>query len=191
MRLMSRFVFLGLMAAALFVKAGPVLAQQGREAEMRAAQPGPIHKNLAKKVGEYTTQSKFTAPGVAAQESHGTAKITSALEGRFLLEENTGTFFGRPIQGMRLLGYNNASKKYEGIWTYTMSTGIMTLVGTSEDDGKTIKLTATYDGPMGEKQTLHVVTHDVDDDHFVVELVAKNPDGNKGASLETTYSRKK
>jgi hypothetical protein len=191
MRLMSSVIFLGLMAAGLFVQAGPALAQQGREAEMRAAQPGPIHKHLAKKVGEYTTQTKFTAPGVATQESHGTAQITSALDGRFLLEENTGTFFGRPIKGMRLLGYNNASKKYEGIWTYTMSTGIMTLAGTSEDDGKTIKLTATYDGPMGEKQTLHVVTRDVDDDHFVVELTAKNPDGSKGASLETTYSRKK
>jgi hypothetical protein len=191
MRLMLAIVGLGLMAAGSFVQAGAGLAQQDREAAMRAAQPGPIHKHLAKKAGEYATQTKFTAPGVAAQESHGTAKITSALDGRFLLEENAGTFFGQPIKGMRLLGYNNASKKYEGVRTYTMSTGIMTLSGTSDDDGKTIKLTATYDGPMGEKQALQVVTREVDDDHFVVELTAKNPDGTKGASLETTYSRKK
>ncbi len=187
---MITIVFVTLLTTGLFLDAAPSKAQQGREEEMRAAQPGPVHKQLAKRAGEYTTRTHFTAPGAPAQDFDGTAKITPVLEGRFLLEEYAGTLLGKPVQGMRLLGYNNHSKKYEGIWTYTRSTGIMRLVGIGDADGKTIKLTATYDGPSG-KQTLHVAIRGVDDDHFIVELISKKPDGSTGSSLVTTYTRKK
>jgi hypothetical protein len=72
-----------------------------------------------------------------------------------------------------------------------MATGIMTMTGTSKDQGKTIDWTASYTNPTGAKQTLYVTTRQVDDDQFVVELVAKTPDGKKGPTLETTYVRKK
>jgi hypothetical protein len=181
------------MIAVLLLAATPSAGQEDRDAAMRAAQPGPVHKHMAKRIGEYTTTTKFfVQPGGAGQESHGTAKITGALDGRFLLEENSGTFFGQPLTGLRLYGYNNGSKQYEAVWTYSRSTGIMNLVGTSKDDGKTINWTATYDDPKGAKQTLYVVTRNIDDDHFVIELIVKSADGSKGPpTMETTYSRKR
>ncbi|MGH9866381.1 MAG: hypothetical protein ACRD4H_13295, partial [Candidatus Acidiferrales bacterium] len=38
-----------------------------------AAQPGPIHAELMKRAGKYTTTMTFSAPGVEPQESTGTA----------------------------------------------------------------------------------------------------------------------
>jgi hypothetical protein len=179
------------------VAAGLVLAataqgqdrQAEREAAMAAALPGPVHKELAKLAGEYTTVAKFTPqPGAPAMESKGTAKITVILEGRFLSEENTGSMVGVPLRGLRLTGYNSGTRQYEGCWLYTMATGIMSLTGTSKDEGRTIDWVATYTDPQGQKQTLHILNRHLDDDHFVVVLKTPN---EKGPVLETTYSRKK
>jgi hypothetical protein len=163
----------------------PACAQENDE-------PGAIHKRLAKLAGEYTTVTRFRPqPDADAQESKGKARITSVLGGRFLSEENSGTMLGQPFTGMRLIGYNNGTGKYEATWTYTGSTAQMRLVGTSKDDGKTIQWTATVDTGKGGKMTLYVVTKHMDDDHFSYELYTKMEHGKKGASFETTYTRKK
>ncbi len=65
------------------------------------------------------------------------------------------------------------------------------MTGTSKDDGKTIEWIATYMNNQHGKETLYVTTRRLDDDHFVVELVAKTPNGEKGPTLETTYTRRK
>jgi hypothetical protein len=156
-------------------------------------QPGPIHARLAKLAGEYTTENTFRVnPDDKPVKTAGTATITSVLGGRFLREEGSGTFMGRPNATLKLYGYNDAAGHYESTWVYTGSTGMMALVGTSPDDGKTIEWTGTYDQGKGDKATLYVITRFLDEDHFVVELHAKKPgSGEKGPVLETTYTRKK
>jgi hypothetical protein len=159
---------------------------------LRAMAPRPPHQELARLAGEYTTHTQFRpAPGAPPLESSGTAMITTILDGRFLREENAGTTMGQPYFGMRLIGYNNGSKRYEGIWTYTMSTAMMSLSGGSADGGKTIDFTATFDNEVGKRETFQIVQRRLDDDRFVVELKAKSPDGGEGPSLTTTYTRKK
>lgn len=159
--------------------------------EMQNAAPGAEHARLAKLAGDYTTAGKFTAaPGAAPMEFGGDAKLSMTLDGRFLVEEDTGTFAGQPSKSFKMLGYNNASKRYEGIWTYTMSTAIMTLNGASADGGRTVSFNASWDDEAGAKRNLQIVMRQIDDDHFVVELTDKSPDGKPGPVLMTTYSRK-
>jgi hypothetical protein len=159
---------------------------------MHDAEPGPRHANLATLAGEYSTLTRvFMAPGAPPQESTGDAKLSMMLEGRFLAEDDSGMFFGQPTKSFKMVGYNNATGHYEGIWTYTMSTSIMTLNGTSKDGGRTINFAATYDDQGGVKQKLDIVMLQTDNDHFVVELRGKQPDGKPGPRLQTTYTRKK
>ena len=154
--------------------------------------PGPEHANLTRLAGEYTTVTKFfMAPGAPPQESTGEAKLWMTLDGRFLSEDDSGMFFGQQMKSFRMVGYNNASKRYEAIWTYTMSTAIMTLNGTSKDGGKTITLAGSFDDQGGVKQKLDVVMRQMDSDHLVVELSGTTPDGKTGPLLQTTYTRKK
>ena len=167
-------------------------AVSGEQHDMQSAVPGPEHSSLAKLAGDYTTTTKFfMQPNATAAESAGTAKLSMTLDGRFLVEDDAGMFMGQSIKGFKMLGYNNSSKRYEGVWTYTMATGIMTLNGTSTDGGKTLTFAATFDGDGGKKETLDIVMKRTDDDHFVVELSGKMPDGKPGPKLVTTYSRKK
>ena len=181
-----RMIRPGLVVAVLVLATVGAAAQESSQ----AANPGSVHQQLNKRIGNYKTSTRFTMqPGGPATESSGTAKITGALGGRFLIEENSGTFMGETTSGLRLIGYNNTSKQYEECWTYTMSTGILTLTGTSSDDGKTVNLKGSFAAEGGTRQNLKVITRQLDADHFVVELIGENPDGKDGPVLATTYTR--
>lgn len=157
-----------------------------------SAKPGAPQASLAKLAGEYNRIVLFVGQtGAAAAPSSGTAKISVVLGGRFILEESMDTVFGRPVEGLRLYGYNNVTKQYEMARMYTMSTGITMMKGTSSDGGKTIDFSGETDTSGMAKMPLHAHFRQVDDDQFVVTLSTAGPDGKESPFQETTYTRKK
>ena len=202
MRKMSR-LNLVVTVALLFVAAAAAQAQSPQEsarpraqqtqdemerAVAEAAKPGPMHAQLMKRAGKYTTRTTFSAPGAEPQESTGTATLKAILGGRFLEEENSGESLGQPSAGLRLYGYNNGSKQYEAIWIYDGSTAFLVLDGTSDDNGKTVRYTGAFLGPDGSRQTLRVIIEQQDADHFVVRMLGEGP-GDAMSTLATTYTR--
>lgn len=184
---------LTLFAAPAFAQAHPDQNQGATTADKPSpSKPGAEQAFLAKRAGEYTRAIKFVGQSSAdATPSTGTSKISVVLDGRFIQEENSDTVFGRPVLGLRLWGYNNATKQYEAIWTYTMSTAILMLTGTSNDGGKTIEYTSTSGTPGGNNAPLHARVRQVSDDQIVVTLSSTGEDGKEAAFQETTYTRKK
>ena len=164
--------------------------QQAMQALAEAAKPGPIHAQLMKRAGDYTTTETYSAPGAEPQQSSGTATLKSILGGRFLEEENSGDSLGARYSGLRLYGYNNGSKQYEAVWIYDGSTAFLVLDGSSDDNGKTVRYTGAFLGPGGARQTLRVTITQQDDDHFTVKLLGEAP-GGAMSTLETTYTRTK
>jgi hypothetical protein len=157
-----------------------------------ANKPGPEQAFLAKRAGEYTRTIRFVGQGGAdANPFTGTAKISVALGGRFVVEENNDVVFGRPVSGLRIYGFNNVTKQYEAVWMYTMSTAMIRMTGTSDDGGKTIDLSGTSADLHSGAVPLHAVVRQVDDDEFVVTLMSKGTDGKEAAFQETTYTRRK
>jgi hypothetical protein len=190
----SRFVHVGIAVAGLLLASVAAMSQEksNKNKAPAADKHSPEHEELARLAGDYSTVSKFCMkPGDEPLASKGTARITSILGGRFLMEENTGTQFGQPFQGLRLVGYNSGTKQYQASWTYSMSTAIMCLTGTSKRLGKPIEWTGSFTDDKGEKHILHVITRKTDADQFVVQLFGKTADGQNGPTLETTYVRKK
>jgi hypothetical protein len=185
----------------LILTATATFAQEGSTQKSEAApnvpaadvtKPGPEQAFLAKRAGEYSRIVKFVAqPNADANASIGTAKISVTLDGRFIVEENTDTVFGRPVSGTRIYGYNKITKQYEAVWMYTMSTAMLFLSGTSSDGGKTIDLTGMSQNHRGDKIPIHATIRQVDDDEFVVTLMSTAADGKEAAFQETTYTRKK
>lgn len=151
--------------------------------------PGAAHKQLAKMVGDWETSTTSTMGGPDATK--GTAKIAAILEGRFFKEEATGEMMGHQFTSFKTIGYNNGAKKYESMWLYTRSTAMMTLNGTSTDDGKTITLAATAAGPGGKNEEMTVVMKWTDDNTFTVTLSFKMNPAAPEEKMETTYTRKK
>jgi len=153
--------------------------------------PGPEHKALMKLAGDYSVKTTMRMGDGPAMESAGTAKLGAHLDGRFLAEHGDGEMMGQKFTSFKVYGYNTGAKKYEGVWAYTGNTSMMNLSGTSDDGCKTIKFTGTFERAPGEKNNFAITMKRVDDDHFSVEMAAKNPDGTPGPSMMSNYSRKK
>jgi len=153
--------------------------------------PGAPHKQLAKMVGDWDTMMTFSMGGQAMPGSKGTAKISAMLGDRFFKEDATGEMMGQPYTSFKTIGYNNGTKKYEGMWLYTMSTAMMTLTGSSTDDGKTITLAATVAESADKKEEMTIVMKWIDENTFTVTLTSKGDAAGPDASLETKYTRKK
>ena len=122
------------------------------EAMLKAGAPTENHKALEPLDGEWSTEVKvWMAPDAPPQESTGTCKRKWILEGRFLEETVTGKFLGRAYHGRGLLGYDNLKKQYTTVYVDSMSTGIVTMLGTLDKAGKTFTYTGEYDDPLTGK----------------------------------------
>ncbi|MBI1737736.1 MAG: DUF1579 family protein [Acidobacteria bacterium] len=167
---------------------------QGRVAkevqrEQQESQPQAEHQILVKRAGDYVTHTKYYwTPRNPPQESAGTARFSTMLDGRFLVEEDHGSFIDQPSTGYRIYGYNNGAKQYEAVWTYTRSTAILTMTGQSKDGGKTIDYAAQFDEAQHKIKKLFVHFQQVNDDEFVIELSGEMPDDPR---VVTTYTRRK
>jgi hypothetical protein len=192
------FVVVPLLAASLLSTrqapeyTSPPELQATLEAHEKAIQPGTQHIDLMRFAGEYTTKESLYLPGTdKPQVSDGFATIKSEMGGRFLVEHNDGSLMGEPYTGVRIYGYNNGSKQYEGVWTYSGSTGVRLLSGSSKDEGKTIDFIANFrDDAAGLPRTMSVTLKLLDPDHFEVEVKGTLPNGSQGTQLVTVYTRK-
>jgi hypothetical protein len=194
-----------LLGGILFSTGAALGAHQSRAVSVNAGQMGRAagpsdaqHALLMKLVGEYDRVIKFvgqTRPGgqagAMAAPSSGTCKISAVLGGRFILEESHDTVFGRPVDGLRIYGYDDATKQFEMARMYTMSNGITLMKGTSNDFGNTIEFTGEADtGGMGS-MVMHAEMKQIDADRFSVVLSTVGADGKETPFQETDYTRKK
>lgn len=150
------------------------------------------HTSLAKLAGEYDRVIKFVGQtGAMAAPSSGTSKFSVVLGGRFILEESHDTVFGRPVDGLRIYGYNDATKQYEMARMYTMSNAITIMEGTSSDSGKTIEFNGEAGARGGNRMSLRASFRQSDEDHFSVTMSSVGADGKDAPFQETDYARKK
>src|SRR5262245_18582400 len=123
--------------------------EQIMELVEKLGKPGPDHKLLEPLVGEFTCQDKvYTAPGKPPLESKGTAARKWILGGRFLSERYEGEAFGKPFTGLGWIGFDNVKKKYTIAWVDSMSTSIMTSLGTYDMGTKTFTYTGEENSPF-------------------------------------------
>ncbi|MGB6483376.1 MAG: DUF1579 family protein [Candidatus Acidiferrales bacterium] len=145
------------------------------------------HSALVKLVGEYDRVIKFLGQtGATAQPSSGTCTFSVELGGRFIVEKSHDVVFGRPVDGLRIYGYNDTTKQYEMARMYTMSNGITLMKGTSSDGGKTIEFSAE-----ASKMPLRAHFRQIDEDHFSVTMATTDANGKDMPFQETDYTRKK
>lgn len=184
-------------AGAFLLAAGAALGEHRAESrvQMRAA-AGPNdaeHAILAKLAGEYDRVIKFVGQtGAMAQPSSGTCTFSVELGGRFIVEKSHDVVFGRPVDGLRIYGYNDETKEYEMARMYTMSNAITLMKGTSSDEGKTIDYVGEATGMNASGAApLRAKFVRVDADQFTVTMSTTDASGKDMPFQETIYTRKK
>lgn len=161
------------------------------EAYMAAAAPGPHHEAMAAKAGSWKTTNKmWTKPGQPPMESTGTSELTTALDGRFLLEVTKASMMGMPWEGRGTFGYDNSTKKHIGNWFDSFGTTMMSFEGTCDGTCKTITLTGSYLDPVTKTtKTMKTVTTDISDDEALLTMYDIAKDGSEIKMGEILYER--
>jgi uncharacterized protein DUF1579 len=167
---------------------GTAVAQAAHPAD-KADTPQQI---MAKRAGVYTRTIQFVnASGPQGAPFSGTSKISAILDGHFLMEENDDVVSGKPVHGIRIYGFNNATGNYELASLYTMSNAILLFTGTSSDGGKSVDYSGESATAKGEPLKLHAHFRQIGDDQFVITMTNVNAEGKEIPFQETTYKRKK
>ena len=172
-------------------KPDPKLEELMKKAE-QACTPGTAHKALDPLVGEWNAEVKmWMDPEAPPTISKGTAKSTWALQGRYVQQEFTGEFMGKPFRGIGFTGYDNVREKYRSVWMDDMSTSMVTSEGDAEGAGKVIQFAGSYACAMtGEKnKQITQVYRVVSRDKHVFEMHDPTR-GDKSKTMEITYTRK-
>ena len=191
------------MALALLVVCTSVVADEPKkempadqkammEAMMKAMTPGEPHKLLDNMVGTFDAKvSSWMQPGAPPMVSTGTSVNSWILGGRFVEQKFAGSFMGQPFNGIGYTGYDNVKKQYWGSWMDSMSTGVMMSTGSTSDNGKTWKFTASMPDPMtGKEAPMEERVTVTDKDHHMFEMWSPGPDGKMYKMMEIAYTRK-
>jgi hypothetical protein len=167
------------------------------EAEMKAwmayMTPGEQHKLLAADEGTWKEEMTFwMGPDAPPQKYTATAVYKMIMGGRYQESTTTGTMNGMPFEGRSIVGYNNASKRFEMHWHDNMSTGQMHLIAEPWDGkSKTIEYKGEVTDPMTSKpmKTRQVYTI-VDDNTRKIEMFDSH-NGKEFKSMEINMTRQK
>lgn len=150
---------------------------------------GPEHEAFLNRVGTWNVTMKFNEMfGGATDKS--VVKIRTVLDGKFLVEEGSGTQMGQPVKTMSILGYDSLTKEYSIVNLNSAYTGMFPMTGKKREDGIVEYTGIMKDAmtPAGRKYRAEEKT--VSDDKSVVTVF--DGDGSKEFVVFTmTYERAK
>lgn len=170
--------------------ADPAAMEKAMMAAMeKAGTPGENHKLLQKEVGSWTIEMKaWMGPGEPTVSTGG-AEVKSIMEGRYIVEEMSGSMMGKPFTGQGMSGYDNVKQKFVTTWIDSGSTGIGYGEGAADKDGKVTILMKYADVMSGKPATMRVVTRWEGNDKHVSEFFEKKG-GKEVKTMEIAYTRK-
>lgn len=162
---------------------------------MEFAMPGDLHKMLAKYDGNWTgATTAWMEEG--GQPVKSTSECTNKMifGGRYQLSNYKGNFIGMPFEGMSIMGYDNAKKKFFGTWIDNMGTGMMTAEGVWNPSKKSIEFKGKATDPTQankECEMREVYTFN-DGNTYTFEMYGPEPKtGKEMKTMEIKFVRKK
>ena len=154
-----------------------------------------MHSQLAKLVGEWEgTATTWFEPHKIADQSPVRGSIRSILDGRFVLHEYTGSWGGKPLEGLAIFGYHLELKKWQSAWIDSFHNGAAIMFsesGRNEDKlnvlGSYAYVTPEMEQHWGWRTEIDVLQEDE------IRLTAYNisPEGEESKATETMYKRVK
>jgi hypothetical protein len=180
----------------IFITSKNTQAQGGDSAAMMKMwmdymTPGNYHKMLAKSNGTWMEEATFwMAPGAPPTTSSMTAENKMIMGGRYQQSNVSGMVSGTPFEGMSIVGYDNAKKKFVSTWVDNMGTGVMYMEGNYNPAMKNITfLGKMIDPSTGKENNVREVFTIIDDNTQMIAMFDSR-DGKEFKSMELKMKRK-
>ena len=171
--------------------AGPDMKAM-EEAWEKAAKTGTEHKWIEEHfAGNWDVDLVEYGPAGPGKAEKGKMSSEMKMGGRFLMMEFAGSMQGKGFKGHGMVGYNNASKKFESVWIDSMGTSILSMYGTLDKTGKVLIMSGNIMDPMsGQNMTFkEVLTLDSKDTHSMKFYMSGPGMPGETVVMEQTYTR--
>lgn len=179
-------------ALSLGFVASPVMAETPAEQAKKLSQPGDGHAALKALVGKW---SVMTTTGMTKKDGKGltfggTVERTFEMGNRFVKEVYEGRGpTGHPFAGAGYLGFDNKSKRYQGVWMTTFNTHMVQYEGTLSADGKRFIFEGVEADAASEGKAFVMILEMKSPTEHVLTQEYQNPDKTKTVSFSTVYKK--
>lgn len=109
--------------------------------------PGPAHKDLARFIGTWDTETTMFGMG-DAPATKGTAEWKWLFEGRWIQMNSSGELMGRPYHNQMTMGYDNFRQKYTTAGVDDLTTVMITSEGNFDQSRQALITYGKIDEPM-------------------------------------------
>jgi hypothetical protein len=173
----------------------PVDSATATKAWMEYATPGEMHKTLALYDGNWTgATTSWMENGAQPITSQSECINKMIFDGRYQHSTFKGSFMGMPFEGMSIMGYDNAKKKFVSTWIDNMGTGIMHAEGDWNPSKKSIELKGKMTDPArpGKDCDFRETYTFIDANNHTMEMYG--PDSKTGKeykTMEIKFTKKK
>lgn len=163
--------------------------------KLEASKADGAHSQLSRLTGDWEgTTTVWFEPGKIADQSpiHGTMRLI--LDGRFILHEYKGSFGGKPLEGLAILGYHLETGKYQTAWIDSFHNGTAIMFSESARNAKKFNVLGSYEyvtPEVDQKWGWRTEIELLDDDELRMTAYNVTPEGMETKATETVYKRVK
>jgi len=172
----------------------PVDSATAIKAWMDYATPGEMHTMLAKSDGNWSGENTVWMEN-GGKPVMSTSEVTNKMvfDGRYQISNHKGNFMGMPFEGMSMLAYDNAKKKFVSTWIDNMGTGVMNMEGDWNPSTKSIEFKGKMTDPSrpGKDCDVREVFTFVDDKTQKMEMYGPDPKtGKEFKTMEIKFTKR-
>jgi hypothetical protein len=154
--------------------------------------PGPEHKKLEPFIGDWTVTVKlWTDPSQPPAEAKGTVERKWILGGRFVQESAKIQCHGKTFEGLGLLGYDRAQKKYTTVRACGLCGTVSHGLATATDSGKRFEYPTEECCPLSGQKIKGRDEIVIESNDRIVVNVFKTLNGNEAKVMEIVSVRNK
>ena len=153
--------------------------------------PGKEHDMLNSQAGSWSEEiTIWSYAGAEPMMSNAKVKIEMILDGRYQQSTHTGDFEGMPFNGIGLVAFDNASKKYYSSWVDNRSTGLLFSTGTVDPKSKgLVFLGEQPDFITGKMMKVREVMTQSGDSEMSMEMYNTPPAGKEFMSMKIVMKK--